>query len=302
MKREPLENPVWPDRDAKAQGKTITVEPMNLLLPEMSDFRRHTQKNGNCALYLELPLVGYRQAHALQLCLVEDRREGRIEGDIFLLLEHPPVFTLGRRGGMDNVTAPDKIFGNSGIPLIHVERGGDITYHGPGQLVLYPIVDLKKSGLGVVDFVHRLEEIMIRISRQWGVAAERNPINRGVWVDRTKLGSVGIAVRRGITFHGLALNVDPSLEPFDWIRPCGLHGVGVTSLSRECRKRVDVIRVRKHVKGHIEAVFHTNLTVCRPSDLPAQTAALLREHRSGAFFPGDVTGDEKPERPRDHVH
>jgi len=247
-------------------------------------------------------VIEYRQAHALQLRLVEDRKTGRIEKDIFLALEHPPVFTVGRRGGIENITAPQKVFGNSGVPVIHVERGGDITYHGPGQLVLYPIVDLKKSGLGIVDFVHHLEEIMIRISLQWGVAAERNPINRGVWVGRNKLGSVGIAVRRGITFHGLAFNIDPSLKPFDWIRPCGLQGVGVTSLCRECRRHADVIRVRQSVKGHIEAVFNTSLTDCRPSDLRAQTAAVLRGHEAGVSFSSDGAGDEKPERPGEHVH
>jgi len=174
------------------------------------------------ALFLDLPITGYGEARELQSSFVDARKKNIIDTDIFILLEHPPVFTLGRRGGLDNLLATEEFLENFGIPVVHVERGGNITFHGPGQLVVYPIIDLRITGLTVPDYVSSLEEIMIRTAADWGIKAGRNPINRGVWKKNNKLGSVGIAVRRGISFHGFAFNVNLSLEPFTWINPC-LH-------------------------------------------------------------------------------
>ncbi len=218
-------------------------------------------KNSQLKTWLcaELPAIQYRKALALQHSLVVARKEKVVDSDVVLLLEHPPVFTLGRRGGEENLMVSGAFLEESEIPVIRVERGGDITFHGPGQLVVYPILDLKQARLSVVDYVTGLEEIMIRTAGDWGIAAERNPINRGIWVGNNKLGSVGIAVRRGVSFHGFALNVNLSLKHFEWINPCGLRRVGVTSMERELSHSVPMNQVYKAVKNHIEAVFRVEL-------------------------------------------
>ena len=160
----------------------------------------------------------------LQHKLVETVSSGDLSG-VVLLLEHPPVFTLGQRGGMENLKVTQAFLERSGISVIQAERGGSITYHGPGQLVVYPVIDLKQAGVSVAGYVEALEEVMIRTAGDWNISAGRNPAGRGVWVGTAKLGSIGIRVRRTVAFHGLALNVSVSLTPFDWINPCGLEGV-----------------------------------------------------------------------------
>jgi len=220
--------------------------------------RGSLQRERSC-LWVELPVTEYERVWRLQTRLVAARREGILDRDIMLLTEHQPVFTLGRRGGLDNLMAPTAYLDGAGIPVFQVERGGNITYHGPGQLVLYPIVDLLGVGLKVVDYVWNLEEVAIRTAAAWRIKAERNAVNRGVWVEARKLASVGIAVRRGISFHGIALNVNLSLEPFRWIHPCGLQGVEVTSMERELSCPVPTAEVRRTMKGEIEAVFGVEL-------------------------------------------
>jgi lipoate-protein ligase B len=210
-------------------------------------------------LCLDLPLLDYGEAWQLQAKLVAARRSELLDSNIFLLLEHPSVFTLGRRGGRENLKVPEVFLEQSGIPIFHVERGGNITFHGPGQLVGYGIVDLHAAGISVIDYVTCLEEVMIRTAAHWGVRAERNPLNRGIWVGTNKLGSIGIAVRRGVTFHGFAFNVNLSLEPFSWINPCGLKGIGVTSLARELSCELPITEVRESLKDNLESIFQIQL-------------------------------------------
>jgi lipoate-protein ligase B len=211
------------------------------------------------AYFLDLSLLEYRRAWDLQTRCLDARVAGFLEKDLILCLEHPPVFTLGRRGGLENLKVPQTFLETQGIEVIHVERGGDITYHGPGQLILYPIVDLRNSGYKVVDFVQDLEEIMIRILYDWGLRGERNSLNRGVWMGRAKIGSIGIAVRRGVSFHGLALNVNTDLEPFGWVNPCGLAGVMVTSIKNILGKDIPMDEVRRQARIHAEQVLGVRL-------------------------------------------
>jgi len=218
-------------------------------------------------LCVELPTIEYSEAWDLQSSIVSARKDGIIDTDIVLLLEHLPVFTLGRRGVEENLTVSGAFLEKSGIPVVHVERGGDITFHGPGQLVVYPIVDLKEARLSVIDYVTALEEIMIRTAGDWGIMAERNSMNRGIWIGNNKLGSVGIAIRRGVSFHGFAFNVNLSLKPFDWINPCGLQGIGMTSMERELSRKVSMNHMREAVKCHIEAVFEVELVNASLSEL-----------------------------------
>jgi lipoate-protein ligase B len=218
-------------------------------------------------LCLEMPLKEYREALDLQRNLVLARQTGVIENDIVLILEHPPVFTLGRRAGIENLKASRAFLERKKIPVIPVERGGDITFHGPGQLVVYPIIDLVKAGLNVMDYVASLEEIMLLTVSDWGIPAQRNSVNRGIWVAKKKLGSVGISVQRGVTFHGFALNVNLSLKPFKWIHPCGLTDVGVTSMAQELSQKISMNPVREAVMHHFETVFGFDLVSIDVNDM-----------------------------------
>jgi lipoate-protein ligase B len=212
-------------------------------------------------LCVELPAIGYRESWNLQSRLVAARRDKVIDRDVILLLQHFPVFTIGRRGGLNNLTVSSDFLKKSGIPVIQVERGGNITFHGPGQLVVYPIIDLRAARLAVGDYVENLEEVMIRAAFDWGITAERNPINRGIWVGNNKLGSIGIAIRRGVCFHGMAFNVNLSLKPFGWIKACGLQDSGTTSMERELSREVPMDQVRESAKRHLEAAFGVELVM-----------------------------------------
>ena len=218
-------------------------------------------------LSVDLGLTPYLEAWDLQLRLVEASTQGSLVQDVILVVEHLPVFTLGKRGGRENLLVSEDYLSKAGIPIVQIERGGNITYHGPGQLVVYPIIHLPTIGLGVVDLVDRLEEVMIRTCRVFGVQAERNALNRGAWVAMKKIGSIGIAVRRGVSFHGLALNVNPDLTPFAWIQPCGLQGIGVTSLQAESRNLVEIVDVKPVLQRNVEAVFQTQLKTISREDL-----------------------------------
>jgi lipoic acid synthetase len=218
------------------------------------DKRRTTDKNIECYI-TDLGLVDYRKAWKLQTDLVDARINKIITSDIVLLLEHPPVFTLGRRGGDENLLVSASFLEKSGISVIQVERGGNITYHGPGQLVVYFIMNLQALRIAVVEFVEALEEAMLQTVGFWGIRAQRNPANRGIWVGDKKMGSIGIALRKGVSFHGLALNVNLDLTPFSWIQPCGLQGVQMTSMKQELSRDVSVPDVRNVLKEQLEAVL-----------------------------------------------
>ncbi len=203
-----------------------------------------------CAMIQSIYLgrVGYAEALHLQEELVELRRAGRI-GNVLLLLEHPPVLTLGRNADRSNVLASDALLASRGVSLHHINRGGDVTYHGPGQLVGYPIFDLRSlqneagGRLGPVDFVRRMEEALIRLCGVYGVRAGRIAGLTGVWCGlageggvpgpERKIGAIGIHVSRGITSHGFAFNVTTDLRDFQLINPCGITDKPVTSLERE---------------------------------------------------------------------
>lgn len=233
-------------------------------------------------LCVDLPVTPYEEALGLQRRMVDARIDGRLDRDAVLLLEHPPVFTLGRRGGRENLTVSEDFLRESGVPVVQVERGGNITFHGPGQLVGYPVVSLRDAGIGVVDYVAGLEEVMIRVAAEWGVAAVRQPANRGVWTAGKKLGSVGITVRRGVAFHGFALNVDLPLEPFRWIHPCGLKGVRITSLAERLPGGIDMPAVRRAARKHLTSVFGVDLVPTGGDELESLLPSPGRRNPEGA--------------------
>jgi lipoyl(octanoyl) transferase len=181
--------------------------------------------------------IGYRQAWDLQHELAAARADGRI-GDRLLLLEHPAVLTLGRHADERHVLASSDELDRRGIEVIRVERGGEVTYHGPGQLVAYPILALAERGLLLRPLVRALEASMVATCAAFGVAAERLDGHPGCWCDATepnrrKIGALGIRVERGVTYHGIALNVDPDLSDFELIDACGMPEIASTSIARE---------------------------------------------------------------------
>jgi lipoyl(octanoyl) transferase len=183
----------------------------------------------------DLGIVGYRQAWSLQ----EQRHADVVAGgeERVLLVEHPPVITTGRRAGqMKHVLQPIDVLERAGVELVESDRGGDVTFHGPGQLVAYPIVRLNDHALSVGGYVHRLEEVVIATLADLGVAAQKDSCAVGVWTnDRgllAKVCAIGVRIRHGVTMHGLALNVSTNLEQFGLIVPCGLSGRAVTSLAK----------------------------------------------------------------------
>lgn len=220
----------------------------------------------SCRL-VDLGLVDYGRALAVQHRCVDGRRQGLLDRDVFFLVEHFPVFTYGRRSGAEHLRVPLEFLEARGIAVFAVERGGSVTYHGPGQLVVYPVVHLPSAGWKAVDWVNALEEVMLRTARRFGVAACRQPRGRGVWVGQKKLGSLGIAVRHGISFHGVALNVNNSLEPFQWIRPCGLSDVTMTSLALETQSVLSMTEVKRVFLECAEAVLGVHFDPTDPQDL-----------------------------------
>lgn len=209
-----------------------------------------------CTL-LRLGGVPYGQAWETQRALAEARREGRV-GDLLLLLEHPHVFTLGRRGREGDILADAATLASLGAEVHHVDRGGEVTYHGPGQVVGYPILDIRPLG-GPRRYVRGLEETIIRALADLGVPAERWPGRTGVWVRGEKIAAIGVRVSRGVTTHGFAVNVDPDLSYFGAIVPCGIPDTSVTSLARLLGCRVERGEVEASLARHFAQVFGFDL-------------------------------------------
>src|SRR5215471_21466297 len=189
-------------------------------------------------LYTDVGQMDYPAALALQERILELKQRGRL-AYVMLFVEHPHVYTLGRGGKASNVLAPQE------VPVIRTNRGGDVTYHGPGELVVYPLIDLRsKLRKDVHRYLKNLELSAIRTLKDFGLEGTRRPPYTGIWIADNKIVAIGIAVRRGITFHGLALNVNTDLSYFDRIVPCGLTWAKVTSMARELSKEQSAKRVR----------------------------------------------------------
>ncbi|MCE2539743.1 MAG: lipoyl(octanoyl) transferase LipB [Acidobacteria bacterium] len=201
-----------------------------------------------------LGLVRYAAAVELQRTLVAERQQGVI-ADQLLLLEHPPVITRGVRAGADNVLASPAVLRRRGVEVHDARRGGDVTYHGPGQLVGYPIVLLKPDRCDVHRYVRDLEEVIIRAVAKFGVRAARIQGLTGVWVGNDKLAAIGVRLSRWVTSHGFALNVTTDLDDFALIRPCGLVDRGVTSLARVTGAEVSEVAVADCLARQFAEVF-----------------------------------------------
>ena len=210
-----------------------------------------------CSAY-PLGLVGYLEAYKLQTDLL-DCRVNRAIGDILLLLEHPPTITIGKSGKPENILASQTELRERGISLFFIDRGGDVTYHGPGQLVVYPIIDLKKRGSDLYQYIYDLEEVIIRTLGDFGIRAVRDKSHRGVWVADKEMAAIGLRVRRWVTMHGFALNVNTDLAPFSLINPCGFTDRGATSMAVVLAQEIPMAAVSDRILAHFSEVCNAEM-------------------------------------------
>ena len=205
-------------------------------------------------MVLDLGRIDYEECYRIQKDLVRKRRLGRIE-DSLILAEHNDVFTIGRTGDMANVIVEyDKLL-SCGIKVLRVDRGGDVTYHGPGQIVAYPIVDLKASGRDLHRYLRDLEESAIRFLGDYSVCGERVENKTGVWVSGKKVASVGVGASNWVTFHGMSVNINCDLKFFGMINPCGMKDVEMTSLEEVKGRAVEISEVKTGILKHLKEIF-----------------------------------------------
>jgi lipoyl(octanoyl) transferase len=265
---------------------------------------------------LHLGRIDYGEALEVQRELVALRKQQKI-GDVLLLLEHPPVLTLGRNAHRGNILATDEMLARRGVSIYEIDRGGDVTYHGPGQLVGYPIVDLRgefpdKRGphLGAVEYVRSLEEVLIRSCAEFCVLTERIAGRTGVWttpggsVAAKKIAAIGVHISRGITSHGFALNVTTDLRDFQWIVPCGIADAAATSLEEEIDGRLAAVPTMEQamhaVSRNFGRVFGRQvLWVDSMQDLTGEAAGAWDQQQGGISADktqSEMAGFEAPAR------
>jgi lipoate-protein ligase B len=210
----------------------------------------------------------YGEALELQRSIARDRISGAISQDVLLLMEHPPVVTLGRSSKEKHLVASPEFLQTHGVELFEVERGGDVTFHGPGQLVGYPIIDLKRHRQDLHWYLRKIEEALINTLADYGIPGERNTSYTGVWTRGKKIASIGVHARDWVTWHGFALNVTTDLSFFDLIVPCGITGVVMTSIAREVgSEEISAQDVRDRVAAKFAEAFDLTAVVTSRSEL-----------------------------------
>lgn len=215
-------------------------------------------QNGQ-TLVLELDQIGYMEAFDLQKKLVDARSGGRV-GDILILLEHPPVFTANRDTTFKNILVSDEVLAQQGIEVCRTDRGGDVTYHGPGQIVGYIIMDLKHRGKDLHRYIRDVEQLIIDTLSDFGIESSRDPDHPGVWAGRDKVAAIGIAVKSGwITMHGFALNVNPNMAHYNLIIACGIADKGVTSMKSLLGREIEIQTVRDRLSANYAKLFSANM-------------------------------------------
>ncbi|MGI5836761.1 MAG: lipoyl(octanoyl) transferase LipB [Chloroflexota bacterium] len=218
-----------------------------------------------CRLF-EMGLVEYGKAFRLQRAVAEARQSDVIS-DSLIILQHPPVLTLGRRANRGNILVSQELLRQEGVALYESTRGGDVTYHGPGQIVGYPILNLRSLRMGASDYVHNLEKVIIDCLQHFDIEGRQDRSYIGVWVGDEKVAAIGVAVSGGVTTHGFALNVCPNMRHFRLINPCGITDKGVTSLSRLLGRHIPVEEVQPLLIQSFARVFGMKLVPCTLDDL-----------------------------------
>ena len=216
--------------------------------------------------------------------LLNELHTGTRHDNACLIMEHHPVFTLGRNASPENITVSKEFLQQHAIEVIRAERGGEVTYHGPGQLICYPIIAIRRIHMGIAQYIEILEQIMIDVSCYFGLEVNRDKRNHGIWKSDRKLGSVGIAVRHGISYHGMALNVNLDLNPFSWINPCGLKGVGMGSMKNELQQSLNMDTVKTIMIEKITDAFAGNMKYSPPVIRKAKPKWLKRRLPTGSGY------------------
>jgi len=209
-------------------------------------------------LFLQLDTVEYGEAWEIQKALLDARVSGKIE-DCVVLLQHPPTFTYGRRYKEGNLIANKEYYENLGFAVYKTDRGGLATYHGPGQLVGYPIIKISSYTKDYYQYLRMLEDVMIRTQIDFGIAARRNEGYTGVWVDNAKIGFIGVRMSFGYAMHGFSLNVNNDVSPFNHITPCGIQGVRITSVQELLNTSVNMQEVYAKLANHFSDVFQIQM-------------------------------------------
>lgn len=208
---------------------------------------------------LKLGICEYEEALNIQFDLLKKRQNGEIE-DTLILVEHSPVITMGRRTNEGNILVCEEVLNKNGVNLFESNRGGDVTYHGPGQIVGYPIFKLKDSHMSIREFVLNIEETFIKLLKEeYSINAHRNLEHTGVWVGNDKIVAIGLAVKRGVTMHGFAFNVNTNLDHFKLIVPCGIQDKGVTSVKNITGKEEGLKKVNGKVIKYFEKAFNKTI-------------------------------------------
>ncbi|MCX5901628.1 MAG: lipoyl(octanoyl) transferase LipB [Proteobacteria bacterium] len=217
---------------------------------------------------IDIDRIGYNEAFELQKKLVDARGRDEIK-DTFILLQHSPVFTANREATFKNILAPQEILAEEGIEVCKTDRGGDVTYHGPGQITGYIILDLKRHGKDLHAYIRNVEQLLIDTLAEYGIASGRDPKHPGVWVGSEKIAAIGIAVKSGwITMHGFALNVHPDMSHYKMIIACGIADKGVTSMNAVLGREVDIKEVKQRLVRQYGLIFAAELKAITLEDLP----------------------------------
>lgn len=205
-------------------------------------------------MILDLGLIDYEDCHRIQKEFVARRKRGD-SGDVFIIAEHPNVFTIGRTGKRENLLVDERGLAGKGVKVLDVERGGDITFHGPGQLIVYPIVDLKNRGRDIHRHLRDLEQVAIELLKRYGIASRTVKGKTGVWLNDEKICSVGVAATNWVTYHGMSININVDLGYFAMINPCGMTDVMMTSLKKVLRKEILMREARDRLQESISDIF-----------------------------------------------
>jgi lipoyl(octanoyl) transferase len=204
--------------------------------------------------WLDLGLMPYAQAFAIQEQILLARLDGQF-GTTIILQENLPIFTIGRSGSRENVLLSPEDLEQRGIAVLEVNRGGDVTFHGPGQLIVSPLIFLGDIGLNANQYLHRIEDLLIELLSHYDIRAEKKEDYPGVWFKDAKIAAVGIAVKHGFTFHGFSLNVNPDLDCFSLINPCGVSRMPVTSIQQVLKKTPSMAQIKDRLKQVLEKAF-----------------------------------------------
>ena len=242
-------------------------------------------------LTIDLGLTGYAEAYALQKRIVAARKAEAIS-DVLLLCEHPHVITQGRNGKREHLLASERVLQQKGVEYFETSRGGDVTYHGPGQIVAYPLLNLAAIKRDVVWYVRMLEEVMIRATADFGLPSYRVPGKTGIWIQagasEEKLGAIGVHISRWVTSHGFAYNVSTDLRYFDLIVPCGIADRKATSLEKALGRAVSLPEVRASLERYFGEVFGLQLVPATPADLLHKLHTFEQAQQASSAVPAAI--------------